>query len=180
MRNRLFVYARESPRRETPLGRGGILVNGGGIRPARNRHSEGKNESAMSAAWAISGVLLLDDGSGVGVADDIVIPFLLAAAFVADLINDKPVIPYSGNPNYPGPWTTTKPDTTNPFYNASGNTSYESGDPEGLPPGIGVGLGGSIGIMKLMQDHFERKDRLQQHVYPQDATKYVIPRIIPR
>ena len=164
----------------TWAGREDILVSGGGIRPARNRGSKGKNESAMSAAWAISGVLLLDDGSGVGVADDIVIPFLLAAAFVSDLINDRPLVPYQGNPNYPGPWTTTKPDTTNPFYNSSGNTSYESGDPEGLPPGIGVGLGASIGIMKLMQDHFERKDRLQQHVHPQDATKYVMPRIMPK
>jgi hypothetical protein len=37
-----------------------------------------------------------------------------------------------GNPNYPGPWTTTKPDPTIPFYGPSGNSSYEPPDPEGF------------------------------------------------
>jgi hypothetical protein len=42
----------------------------------------------MSAALAASAVLLADDVSGVGLADDLLIPFLLGAAYLSDLYRE--------------------------------------------------------------------------------------------
>jgi RHS repeat-associated protein len=84
----------------------------------------------------------------------------------------------TGNANYPGPWSTTKPDPTNAFYNSRGNSSYEPVDPEGLPPETGLGIGATVGTLKLLQDYMERKQA--RSVPQQDATKYEIPRLEPK
>ncbi len=44
-----------------------------------------RNWSTTIAAFAISGVLVADDATGVGVVDDVAIPFILAGAIAADL-----------------------------------------------------------------------------------------------
>jgi RHS repeat-associated protein len=85
-----------------------------------------------------------------------------------------------GNENYPGPWSYTKPDPTKAFYNSSGNSKYEQGDPDGLPPEVGLGIGAALGALKLIQDRIESRDRIEQYKHTQDATKYVIPRLGPK
>ncbi len=109
-------------------------------------------------------------------AGEVVGAAIIIGAFAWDLIRPTE----QGNPNYPGPWTTTKPDPTIPFYGPAGNSSYEAPDPDGLPPGTGVGIGGTLGGLKLLQDYLERKAALKQVQVQQDATKYVIPRLGPR
>src|SRR5690606_23368218 len=49
-----------------------------------------------------------------------------------------------GNPNYPGPWTTTKPDPTIPFYGPAGNSSYRPPNPEEFPPDVDPLVGGTL------------------------------------
>src|SRR5690554_642336 len=63
-----------------------------------------KKSSYFTKALAVSAVLLADDVTGIGIVDDIAIPFLL----VGGLILDNAI--GSGNENYPGPWTETQPD----------------------------------------------------------------------
>jgi RHS repeat-associated protein len=109
-------------------------------------------------------------------AGEIVGAAIIIGAFAWDLV--RPV--EQGNSNYPGPWSYTKPDPTIPFYNSSGNSSYEPPDPGDLPPGIGIGVGGTLGGLMLLQDYLERKEGLKQVPVQQDATKYVIPRLGPR
>ena len=48
------------------------------------------NWSTTMAALAMSGVLVADDATGVGVVDDVAIPFLLAGAVAADLYKRQP------------------------------------------------------------------------------------------
>ena len=77
---------------------------------------------------------------------------IIIGAFSWDLVRPAE----QGNPNYPGPWTTTKPDPTIPFYGTAGNSSYVPPDPDRLPPGLGIGVGGTHGALKLLQDYLER------------------------
>lgn len=62
------------------------------------------NSSYFKKALAVSAVLIANDVTGVGVADDIAIPFIL----IGGLILDETI--GSGNENYPGPWYETQPD----------------------------------------------------------------------
>lgn len=93
----------------------------------------------MAAATAASLVLLADDVSGVGTIDDILIPFLFAAAYAAEYAG-------KGNENYPGPLVYTVPDptTTPPPFNEP--------DPENYFPSGGNGLIVIGGILGLMSD----------------------------
>lgn len=58
------------------------------------------NGKAMTAALVFSAALLADDATGIGVVDDIAIPFLLAGALIYDYCTAG-----EGNDSYPGPWT---------------------------------------------------------------------------
>ena len=51
--------------------------------------SNGSGDGYMAGALAISGALLADDVSGVGVVDDIAIPFLIGAALLLESLDDR-------------------------------------------------------------------------------------------
>ena len=69
------------------------LPSGGGLGSYAKNGGPGDPPSKWSttmAALAISGLLVADDATGVGVVDDVAIPFLLAGAVAADLYKRQP------------------------------------------------------------------------------------------
>lgn len=71
--------------------------------------SNNSEDTYMKGAIAMSLLLLADDASGVGVIDDVAIPFVLLTALVLDQVYSTSS---PGNENYPGPWVETQPDPT--------------------------------------------------------------------
>lgn len=75
---------------------------------AKKQSNSGK---IMTATIAVSGFLIADDVTGIGIADDIAIPFILAGGTIIATIAylyEKSV--GQGNKTYPGPWSETQLD----------------------------------------------------------------------
>jgi len=130
------------------------------------------NENTYWAAGlALSGVLLADDATGVGVADDIAIPFILTGAFILDRLNN------AGGFGNPEDWRETQPDPTQFPYRPS---------PSG-PTGGGNGnwtdwlIGGSVagGTLYFYEKFKEdQKSKLQPQLptlVPKDNTNVKLP-----
>jgi hypothetical protein len=139
-----------------------------------NQTQEGSDPDPWRTTKSAAGVAVITSAAdGPVPVGEIVGAAIIIGAVAWDLVRPAE----QGNLNYPGPWTTTKPDPTIRFYGPSGNSSYEPPDPEGLPPEVGVGVGGALIGLKLLQDSIERNG---MRPVQQDATKYVSPRIGPR
>ncbi len=67
-----------------------------------------KSAKVMTATLATCAFLLADDVTGIGVADDLAIPIILAGGVIIAGI----CWIFEGNDSYPGPWTPTIPDPT--------------------------------------------------------------------
>jgi hypothetical protein len=102
----------------------------------------------MNITLAASMVLVADDASVIGVADDVAIPFILAGGCIIALV----AYLVEGNTHYPGPWVTTQPAPWSP--------QAVPPEPQPTPPddhipnefgGLGLVIGGSM----LMQNFQE-------------------------
>lgn len=80
-----------------------MSLDGGGGCPDGMDCDE-KKTSYFARSLAFSALLIADDATGIGVADDVLIPFILVGGLILDQIYSP------GNENYPGPWTETQPD----------------------------------------------------------------------
>ena len=126
-------------------------------------------DSYMTGALITSGILLADDALVVGVADDVLIPFVIGGALVLDLIYSP------DNENYPGPWTETQPDPTKfpyvPTTDGGNNKNY-------FPNGNGneftkwiVRIGGAAALSKKIYEGFNPT--------PKDNTNINTPKYTP-
>ena len=64
----------------------------------------GGSDSYWAWALAATGVIIADDLTGIGIADDIAIPFILGGAYILDRLLNPNLKGTTGNVNYPGPW----------------------------------------------------------------------------
>lgn len=131
----------------------------------KNSLSKDKDKSYMSGALVISGALLADDATVVGTVDDIAILFILGGAFILDKVLN-PSFQATGNDNYPGPWSTERPNNYIP------KTPMGSGN-HNIPNGAKWIVGGVLGykLYKKWSDTVNPKIQTA----PVDNTYYYIP-----
>lgn len=67
-----------------------------------------KSDKIMDGTVLLCSALLADDVTGIGVADDVAIPFIFAGGCIIALVCFA-FEGRGGNENYPGPWATTEP-----------------------------------------------------------------------
>ncbi len=124
------------------------------------------DHSYMEEALIISGVLLSDDASVVLPLDDIAIPFILGGAYILDRVYR------SGNTNYPGPWSTDRPNNyiPRPMSSINNKTFFPEGNGKDFIKWA-LRLGGASVLAKKLYDGFY----LQPDSMPVDNANFVKP-----
>ena len=130
----------------------------------RPNQGSGGGSNYMAGALLISGGLLADDVTGVGVLDDIAIPLVLVGGYLLDK--------FMGNPS---DWHTTyQHPSQNPIHNTPRGNDPDNFDPNWNTP-VKILLGGKL-LYEMYDEYNSKFPILQPQPTQRDNTNYFIPR----